>query len=164
MIAFLWAEDQKHLIGNQGQLPWSLPADMAYFKKLTLNHTVVMGRKTYESIPNPPLSKRHNIVLSTQLDFEVPQTVTLYHNLADLVAVMTANPDRNYFVIGGAALFEQLQAEVTDLFVTEIGAVFEGDVFMPQLDYQAFDLVDSYEGTVDEKNKYPHTFKHYHRR
>lgn len=72
MITFVWAEDENGLIGSKGDLPWHLPADMQFFKKVTLTGDVVMGRKTLESIPNPPLKNRENYVLTSKksLDFK----------------------------------------------------------------------------------------------
>ncbi|KLD58620.1 dihydrofolate reductase, partial [Lactiplantibacillus plantarum] len=98
MIALIWAEDQNGLIGNQGQLPWHLPADMQRFKALTTGHHVVMGRKTFAGFKRP-LPRRTNWVLSRQSDLKLPPEV---HQLADVAAIQTlaaAHPDEPIFVI-----------------------------------------------------------------
>lgn len=164
MIGFLWAEDEQHLIGANGTLPWHLPADMRYFKELTTGHTVVMGRKTFESIPNPPLPGRETFVLTHEKHpfFENMAHVTVFHDLDQLLSALLSRSDQ-VFVIGGASLFHLLMPIVTDLFVTKIAAVFTGDVYMPAINYHDFKLVDKKLGQVDEKNVYPHEFLHYQR-
>ena len=77
-ITFIWAEDKNGLIGEAGSLPWSLPADMKFFKETTMNDVVVMGRKTYESIPKRPLKNRINIVLTKQLDYKADGAIVCH--------------------------------------------------------------------------------------
>ena len=163
MIALIWAEDQNGLIGNQGQLPWHLPADMQRFKALTTGHHVVMGRKTVAGFKRP-LPRRTNWVLSRQSDLKLPPEV---HQLADVAAIQTlaaAHPDEPIFVIGGAVVFEAVLPVADYLYRTRINARFDGDTWMPAVDYTQWQLVSQQIGTVDEKNQYPYEFDDFRRR
>ena len=148
MIALIWAEDQNGLIGNQGQLPWHLPADMQRFKALTTGHHVVMGRNTFAGFKRP-LPRRTNWVLSRQSDLKLPPEV---HQLADVAAIQTlaaAHPDEPIFVIGGAVVFEAVLPVADYLYRTRINARFDGDTWIPAVDYTQWQLVSQQIGTVD---------------
>lgn len=162
MITFVWAEDENGVIGKDGELPWSLPADMAFFKKVTLTGNVAMGRKTLDSIPNPPLKNRKNFVLTRNEAFESPGVVVC-HNKAELIGA-TKNEDKPLHIIGGVSLFEEFLNEVDMLYRTVIHHPFEGDTVIPEIDYNQFELIEKVEGTVDQENKYPHTFLTYKRK
>lgn len=162
MITFVWAEDKNGVIGKDGKLPWHLPADMAFFKKVTLTGNVVMGRKTYDSIPNPPLKNRENIVLTTNQSFDAPGTI-VYHSKEEILAYAEAS-DKPLHIIGGVSLFEMFKDEVDELYRSVIHESFEGDTFIPEIDYTQFELVEETEGIVDDENKYPHTFQVFRRK
>ncbi|MFC6171281.1 dihydrofolate reductase [Loigolactobacillus jiayinensis] len=161
-IAFMWAEAQDHLIGDRGQLPWHLPADLQHFKKTTLNQIVVMGRKTYAGM-GKPLPQRTNIVLSRQADYSVVPGVLLLHNIDDVLAYAAAHPEQETIIIGGAAIFALFKDHVDRLYVTEIDAHFTGDTVMPALDWSAFKQVAFQVGVVDANNHYPYSFATYQR-
>lgn len=162
MITFVWAEDRNGLIGKEGDLPWTLPADMAFFKKVTLTGNVAMGRKTLDSIPNPPLKNRVNYVLTRNQSFEHPGVV-ICHSKGDLLRAAEGT-DKPLHVIGGVSLFEAFIDEVDMLYRTVIHDTFEGDTYMPEIDYAQFELVEKREGTVDKDNIHPHTFEIYKRK
>ncbi len=141
MIAFVVAMDQKGLIGKDGALPWHYPKDLAFFKSLTLNERVLMGRKTYDAILKQlgrPLPRRENIVLTTQAKrFEGAKVIH------DLPAYLETIPkDMNLFVIGGKTVFEAAMPYVDKLYITHIQKTFEGDTYFPKLDYSQFNLID----------------------
>ncbi|MCO6541323.1 MAG: dihydrofolate reductase [Lactobacillus sp.] len=160
MLAFLWAEDQNHLIGQAGHLPWHLPNDLQYFKKVTWNHTIIMGHKTFLSLPHGPLPHRRNIVLShnTQLQLSNVEVVCSKELLLKLIA-----QDSQVFIIGGSQVFAQFLDEVEYLYVTKIAHQFVGDVYMPQIDYSHFKLVQKQKGIVNENNAWTHEFMIYQR-
>ncbi|GAB9258541.1 MULTISPECIES: dihydrofolate reductase [Ligilactobacillus] len=166
MISFIWAEDKAHHIGYQGKLPWHLPADLAFFKKQTIGHPIVMGRKTFASFPGL-LPKRQHVVLthSEELKKEAQTTerLTVFSDLTELKTWLSQQSEE-VFVIGGASLFNSLQEEVERLYVTKIAAEFKGDTLMPELDYSKFRVIFQEDGVVDEKNHYPHTFYIYERK
>lgn len=161
MITFVWAEDENGLIGKDGDLPWSLPADMAFFKKVTLTGNVAMGRKTLDSIPNPPLKDRINYVMTRNKDFHM-EGVIVAHSKEELLEV--AATDKPLHIIGGVSLFEAFVEDVDRLYRTVIHESFEGDTYIPEIDYSKFKLVEEVEGTVDEKNRHPHTFQIFERK
>lgn len=164
MLAFLWAEDQNGLIGQNGHLPWSLPNDLANFKHETVHEVVVMGRKTYDSLPVQPLPGRQNIVITRQPDLAVADGVFVMHTKAELLKYEQANPMKKIFIIGGADIFAMYADDVDYLYVTKIAESFEGNVYMPKLAIDQFELISQTPGVVDERNRYAHTFEIYQRR
>ncbi|SPC38538.1 dihydrofolate reductase [Latilactobacillus fuchuensis] len=163
MIAFLWAEDQNGLIGQDGHLPWRLPNDLANFKRETINEVVVMGRKTYDSLPKRPLPGRQNIIITRQVGLTAEPGVLVMTQSAELLTYAQQNPTKKLFIIGGAEIFNLFKADVDYLYVTKIAAAFKGDVYMPELDYTQFKRIDVKAGVVDDRNRYPHTFEIYQR-
>lgn len=162
MITFVWAEDENGLIGKNGELPWHLPADMQFFKRVTLTGDVVMGRKTLESIPKPPLKKRDNYVLTSNKNFSLPG-VKVCHTKEDILEE-TSQSKKPLHIIGGVSLFELFKDDVDMLYRTVIHESFEGDTYMPPIDYTQFELIEEVIGQLDDKNIYPHTFQVYKRK
>ncbi|KRL99499.1 dihydrofolate reductase [Liquorilactobacillus satsumensis] len=166
MLAYIWAEDRKHQIGVAGHLPWQLPADLAYFKKTTAQHPIVMGRKTFASLPGV-LPHRHHYVLTRSAAFADKYAenaqVTVVHTLADLRRLL-ATETQLIFIIGGASLFAAFADEVDYLYVTEIDAEFTADTKMPELKMADFELISATQGLVDHQNPYAHSFKVYRRK
>ncbi|KRN29450.1 dfrA protein [Lactobacillus selangorensis] len=162
MLIYLWAEDENHLIGANGTLPWHLPADMHHFKTLTTGQTVLMGRKTWDSLPHGALKDRTNLVVTRQDNFSAPDALVL----SGRVAIMNYDwyhVDENIYVIGGSQIFELLKDQVDQLEVTRIGASFDGDVYMPDLDWTAFKRIKQNAHPAAGKNAYPYTFETYTR-
>lgn len=157
MITFVWAEDENGLIGKEGTLPWHLPADMAFFKKVTLTGNVAMGRKTLESIPNPPLKNRVNYVMTRNKDFFMDGVEVCHTKEALLEKSSTSK--KPLHIIGGVSLFNEFIEEVDMLYRTVIHDSFEGDTYIPTIDYSQFELIEEKEGVMDEKNRHPHTFQ-----
>jgi dihydrofolate reductase len=156
MISFILAMDENRVIGKDNQLPWHLPSDLKYFKTVTMGHPVVMGRKTYESIGRL-LPGRENIILTRDRDYSVEGGI-VFHSDEEFLEYTKKNPEEEYFVIGGAEIFNLLMDKVDILYITEIHAKFEGDTFFPEINEDIWTLVSSEKGVTDEKNLYPHTF------
>ena len=114
MISFLVAMDQNGLIGRDNDLPWRLPADLAYFKKLTTGHTIIMGRKTYESIGRP-LPERKNIVITRDAHYQA-QGCVIVCSVAEALAHV--KEEDNVFVIGGAEIFKAFYPYAERLYIT----------------------------------------------
>lgn len=159
MINFIWAEDDEQHIGYKGKLPWHLPNDMKFFKKMTINKIVVMGRNTFESFPGL-LPNRINIVVSSKTDLVETDNLKIVHSIPELTALLK-NYSEDIFIIGGATLFSEMYSTVDRLYRTKIHAIFDGDVMMVPIDYNDWNLVDTIAGKVDEKNKYQHEFRIY---
>lgn len=157
MITFVWAEDENGLIGKEGQLPWHLPADMAFFKEVTLTGDVAMGRKTLDSIPNPPLKNRVNYVMTRNDEFTF-EGVEVCHSKKELLE-RSSSSNKPLHVIGGVSLFNEFLDEVDMLYRTVIHGSFEGDTYIPSIDYSQFELIEEKQGIVDDQNRYPHTFQ-----
>jgi len=142
MIAFLWAEDAKGLIGKQGRLPWHLPDDLHYFRELTEGQIVVMGRKTFDGLKRP-LPDRTNIVLTHQVDYDAPDGVIVYHDPASIMDYATSHPDQNLIIIGGANLFASFTGIPDTLYRTRLEGTFDGDTYMLPIDYSQYTLTKS---------------------
>ena len=142
-------------IGRQGGLLCHLPADMRHFKEVTMGHSIVMGRKTFDSFPRRPLPGRQNIVITRNADWQYPD-VTVAHSLDDAIAV--AHTD-TVFVIGGAQVYEQALPLVDVLHLTCIHARWaSADVFFPALDMNEWQEVNREHHNSDHRNAYEFDF------
>ncbi len=150
IISIIAAMDRNHLIGNNNQLPWHLPADFAHFKSVTMGKPIVMGRKTYESI-GKPLPGRTNIVLSRNSDtqFEGVECVDSFQ-----AALNTVPEAEEVMVIGGSAIYEMLLPKVDRMYITYVDAEFEGDAWFPEFDKSQWLEKEVVERPADEKNAY----------
>ena len=141
-VNLIWAQARNRVIGKDGVMPWHLPEDLAHLKRTTLGATVIMGRKTWESIPPRfrPLPGRINIVISRQTDFlqsqypagQMPQGLQAAASLE--AALDMASQHSNVWVIGGAQIYVQALPLASQVIATEIDAEFAGDAFAPALD------------------------------
>lgn len=161
MISFLLAMDCNGLIGRGNALPWHLPDDLNYFKKLTTGHSVVMGRRTFESI-GKPLPGRKNIVLTRDDRFSQPNVETFHSVEAFLSSGQAFGGE--CFVIGGAHVFTAFIAYADRLYLTRIDCAFEGDTFFTSFDESQWRLVSETPGRLDRKNLFPHRFQVFARR
>jgi dihydrofolate reductase len=131
-LHLIYARSRNNVIGKNGDLPWHLPEDLAHFKRTTLGQAVVMGRITWESIPEKfrPLPGRRNVVVSRQADYIATGAAVV----TSLQAALAFFPsDEVVWLIGGAQLYAQALPLAAQLVVTEIDADFEGDAFAPLL-------------------------------
>ncbi|WP_081412205.1 dihydrofolate reductase [Alicyclobacillus herbarius] len=156
-VSLVVAYANGRVIGKEGGIPWHLSDDLRRLRRLTLGHTVVMGRRTYESIGRP-LDKRLNIVLTRDPSF-CPDGVRILH---DPAAVLDLSG--HVFILGGHALYQWFLPHADRLYITRVHADIEGDTFFPEWDEQAFRLVSEEPGRIDEKNPLPHTFLVYERK
>ncbi len=166
MLTFVWAEDDAHQIGYQGKLPWQLPADLRHFKQVTWGHPMVMGRRTFTSLPGL-LPGRPHIVLTRDPAFgrdEASQQLTVVHSLVQLEELIASYGGKTVCVIGGATVFEQFKGQVDCLEKTEVSGVFQADTIMPELSYDQFELVHSEAHQADASNHYDYTFKTFMRK
>ncbi|AEN88050.1 dihydrofolate reductase [Priestia megaterium] len=160
MISLIVAMDQNRLIGKENDLPWRLPEDLKYFKRITTSHTIVMGRKTFESIGRP-LPNRENVVLTRQKDYQ-QEGATVIHSVEELEA-LDAEKEDELFVIGGATLYEQTLDVANRLYITHIEESFEGDTHFPAVNLSEWRVISKQQGIKDEKNPYTYYFTVYER-
>ena len=163
MKSIVVAYDVERTIGINGGLPWAgqIPADMHHFKELTNGQSVIMGRRTFESIPEAfrPLPNRQNIVLSLSAQaIEGAQVARSLDEAYELAG-------ENAFVIGGANVYHQALPTVERVFATEILArTLNGDAFFPALPKADWEITDIQDFQADERNKYDYSFITYDRR
>lgn len=160
-ITMIAAMDENRAIGFENGLPWRLPADMAYFVRMTTSKTVIMGRKTFESFGGKPLRNRTNVILTRQegASFEGCETVSSAEE-----AVSRFGSGQELMIIGGAEIYQLFMPYADKLLLTEISlSVEHADAFFPEVDPKVWKLTGSVPGVQDEKNVYPHVFQTYTR-
>lgn len=155
MISLIVAMDQNRLIGKDNQLPWHLPADLQYFKKVTMGKPIVMGRKTFDSIGRV-LPGRENVIVTRNRSY-TNDNCTVLHSVDEVKQFAEAS-EQEVFIIGGAEIFKEILPVADRLYITEIQESFEGDTYFPAIDEKKWKLVSSTPGIVDEKNKYAHQY------
>ncbi|MBD8346804.1 dihydrofolate reductase [Dysgonomonas sp. HGC4] len=161
IISIIVAIDEKNAIGKDNQLLCHLPNDLKYFKSVTQGHTVIMGRNTYESLPNGALPNRRNIVLSRNKDLQLDRC-EMSSSLEDAIAL--CDSETEVFIIGGATVYAKAIDLADKLYITYIHHQFEGtDAFFPKVDKNKWIESSRIENDADEKNKYAHTFVVYNK-
>lgn len=147
-------------IGLNGQLLWNMPTDMKRFKELTTGHTIIMGRKTFESLPKGALPNRKNIVLTSSSEANYPNTI-ICKNLEE--ALHISSEEEEVFIIGGASVYKSALDIADILYLTQVHHSFEADTFFPQIDCSQWEEIEKQVFPADEKNAYPFTFLTYKR-
>ena len=153
-ISLIVAMAENRVIGRDGRLPWHLPKDLKRFKKLTVGHPMVMGRKTFESIGRP-LPKRRSLVLSRDPAYR-PPGAEVAASLPEALARLAA--DEEAFVIGGARVFAEALPLAERLYLTLVHAEVAGDVRFPEIDAAAWKLLASERHTADDRHAYDFSF------
>lgn len=162
MISLVYAQDQAGAIGYQNDLPWKLPADLQFFKKTTMGHTMVMGRRTFESMGKRLLPGRQTVVVTRQTDYgQAIKGLAVVHSIPEL---LDRYGDRHLMVIGGADLFKAVLPYTDEIIRTFIFDQFPADTFMDPIDTNRFECVKVATGQVDADNRYPHQFEWWHRK
>lgn len=164
-LSLIVAVSENNVIGRAGDLPWHLSADLQRFKRVTMGHVMVMGRKTWESIARP-LPGRTSIVISRQEDYEtgfaeVPVAANLDEALAK--ARLLQQDRHEAFVIGGARIYEMTFPRAQRLLLTRVHAEVDGDVYLPPVDWTQWNLVEEESAAADDKNDYAHTYQVFER-
>lgn len=160
MISFILAMDENRVIGKNNQLPWHLPEDLKFFKRVTMGHPIAMGRKTHESIGRA-LPGRENIIITRQKDFRSEGCI-VFHSMEEFISYCQ-NQEDEIFVIGGAEIFKATFVFADRLYITLIHEEFDGDTFFPEYPEQEWELVSCEKGIRDEKNPYEYEFRIYQR-
>ncbi len=157
-IALIVALDEKNGIGKNNDLLCHLPNDLKRFKSLTLNHNIVMGRKTFESLPFGALPKRKNIVLTSNKAYKAKDIVLA--NSPDEIMEICKNQDK-IFIIGGASIYKMFIDKATHLYITRIHHTFDADTFFPDFDESKWQITGKVRNTADDKNKFDYSFIDY---
>ena len=161
------ARARNGVIGRDGKLPWRLKTDLAIFRAITMGKPVIMGRKTWESLPKRPLVGRTNIVLSRDGSFE-PHGAVVCEDFAEAVAIAREQAEddgaREVCVIGGASVFERALPKAGRLYLTDIDADVEGDVVLPPIDESRWTEVRSERHEASDDDEYAFTVRVLERR
>lgn len=148
MISIISAISKNNVIGLNNTLPWHLPEDLKHFKNLTTGKTVVMGRKTFESI-GKPLPNRTNIVLSrNNKEINIPGVITT-NNIESLI-----HSENEIFIIGGSEIYSLFLPYANKLYLTLIDEEYEGDTYFPDIDYEKWDMIKSEDHTSNNNIKF----------
>jgi dihydrofolate reductase len=162
-LSAIVATDRKGTIGKDGKIPWYLPADLKFFKRTTLGHPVIMGRKTFQSIGRP-LPKRTNVVL-TRDAFFTATGVVVQHSLGDALVHPAVTEADTAFIIGGGELYKQSLDLVSTVYLTIVDAEIEGgDAFFPKLDPKEWKEVWSEGHRPEGKNELAYRFSRWERK
>jgi len=160
MISIIVATAQNNAIGNKNQLLWHMPADLKFFKATTTGHTVIMGRKTYDSV-GKPLPNRRNIVITRKKDLVIPG-VEVTHSLDEALRLCDLSDE--IFIVGGAEIYAQSMDRCDRIYQTLIYGEFEADTFFPPILQDLWQLTSESYHEADEKNPYDYNFMIYERK
>lgn len=162
-LSIIVAQAENRAIGLNGDMPWHLSGDLKRFKTLTMGHPVVMGRRTWESLPKRPLVGRRNIVFSQSEDF-APEGAEVVRSANDLFDLLH-NCDEEVFIIGGGRIYNMLMPWVNRLYITWVHKEFpEADTFFPVIDLSEFTKINETERMVDEKSGLEFSYAEYDRK
>lgn len=156
MLAAIVVVAENGAIGKNGDLLCHLPADLKHFKTITMGHTIIMGRRTWESLPKGALPGRKNVVITRNSEFEAPGA-EVYHSLEEaLDATVT---DSNRFIIGGGMLYREAFPLTSVLHLTRLHSSFhDADTFFPDFNTEEWEETSREDHDADERNPYPYSF------
>jgi len=161
-ISCIVATAHDNVIGKDNDIPWYLPADLQYFKKITLGHHIIMGRKCYASIGRP-LPKRTNVII-TRDPYFISSNCLVTHSITEALEKAYENGEKEAFIIGGGTIYEQTIDLWDRLYLTSVDVKAEGDIYFPELDMNNWKLTSEDSHSADEKNEFDYTFKIFDRK
>jgi len=154
IISLIAAVAQNRVIGIHNQMPWHLPADLRHFKALTVGKPIIMGRKTWESLPGL-LPDRPHIVVTRRPDYQA-KGCQVVHSID--AALATAGDVPEVMIVGGAALYRAMLPQADRIYLTQVEATVAGDAFFPDYDLAQWRITTQEEHAADEKNPFPYCF------
>ena len=162
MLSIIVAKAQNNIIGKDNKLLWHIPEDLKRFKDLTTGHTIIMGRKTFESLGRI-LPNRKHIVFTQNPDFKVnDENVKVVHSMLEIQEYIESKEEN--FVIGGAMIYNLLMPYVNKMYVTELHKDFEGDAFFPKINSDIWKEISREKGKNTEENNLDYDFVIYERK
>lgn len=162
IVSAIVAFSENYVIGANNKLLWHLPADLKRFKNLTTNHTIIMGRKTFDSI-GKALPNRTNIIITRDKNWKFEGVISV-SNFEEAIEIAKQNNESETFVIGGGQIYDQNFQKFDKLYVTKIEKFYEGDTFFPIILENHWEIIESILGVLDDKNTIPHVFVNYIRK
>lgn len=154
IISIVVAIAENNAIGKENKLLWHLPADLRHFKEVTTGHTIIMGRKTYDSV-GKPLPNRRNIVITRKSGLKIPG-VEVVHTLEE--ALVLCDEDEEVFIGGGAEIYKMAMSLTDKIYLTVVKGIFDADTFFPEIDPNNWEETESISFEPDEKNSFGYTF------
>lgn len=162
MLSIIVAVAKNNVIGKDNKLIWHLPEDLKRFKKLTTGHTIIMGRKTFESLGRVLPNRKHIILCNdARLNIE-NQNVEVIDDISLLDKYISS--DEENFIIGGATIYKLLMPYANKMYITKINEEFEGDVYFPQIDEKEWDILETEKGLINEQNPFDYEYVTYIRK
>ena len=162
MLSIIVAKAQNNIIGKDNKLLWHIPEDLKRFKDITTGHTIIMGRKTFESLGRV-LPNRKHIVFTQNSDFKVnDENVKVVHSMLEIQEYIESKEEN--FVIGGAMIYNLLMPYVNKMYVTELHKDFEGDAFFPKINSDIWKEISREKGKNTEENNLDYDFVIYERK
>jgi len=162
LISAIVAKAKNNVIGKDNDIPWYLPADLKYFKRVTTGHHIIMGRKVYQSI-GKPLPKRTNVIV-TRNPFFIVSNCFIANSIEEGINIAQENSDDEVMIIGGGEIYKQTMDLWDKLYITEVDAVVAGDIYFPEMDLDQWALVSKEDHQKDSKNQYNYSFQVYDRK
>ena len=159
-LTIIAAVSINNVIGNKNKLIWNLPNDLKRFKKLTTGHSVIMGRKTFDSLPNP-LPNRDNIVITRNTDYS-NSDVKVCSSIED--AINLTKTDSQPFIIGGGEIYSQTINLVDKIELTRVYKEFDGDAYFPEIPLDNFELINEERYNSNTQNEFDYSFLTYKKR
>lgn len=157
MLSLIVAVAQNNVIGKDNKLIWHISEDLKRFKEITSGKTIIMGRKTFESLPGV-LPNRKHIIITRDKNYKVnSDNVTIVHDLNSLID-QYKNCDDEVFIIGGAEIYKQALPHADKLYLTKINNFFDGDTFFPEINYDYFKVEYTSEDFIDGKSGITYKF------
>lgn len=160
-ISIIVAIADNNAIGKDNQLLWHISDDLKRFKQLTTGNTIIMGKKTFESLPIRPLPNRRSIVI-TDVENEVIEGCVMAYSIED--AISKCNSAEESFVIGGGSVYNQFLPIADKLYITKVKASFEADTFFSEIDYNLWNLIEQFDVEANENCKYSYSYLVYNRK
>jgi len=159
-LTIIAAVSINNVIGNNNKLIWKLSNDLKRFKNLTTNHSVIMGRKTFESLPNP-LPDRDNIVITRDTNYSKPN-IQVCSSIED--AINLTKTDTQPFIIGGGEIYSQTINIVDKIELTRVHKEFDGDAYFPEIPLDIFKLINEENYNSDLENEFDYSYLTYKKR
>jgi len=151
------AMSTNRVIGRDGGLPWHLPRDMKYFKKVTTGHHVIMGRESFASMGYVPLKGRTNIVL-TRDPYFISSSAIILHSIEEGLNYAYEAGEEEAFILGGGKIFAQSMHLIEKIYLTVVISEVAGDIYFPEIDMNDWEVVSSEFFEADDKNEFPMRF------
>ena len=162
MLSIIVAKAKNNIIGKDNSLIWHLPEDLKRFKSLTTGHTIIMGRKTFESLGRV-LPNRKHVILCNDMQMDInDENVEILEDISMLDKYI--NSEEEHFIIGGATIYRLLMPYANKMYITEIDQAFEGDVSFPEINKEEWNIAHVEKGLKDEKNPYEYSYVTYIRK